>query len=98
MAVRFRVVHRYQVIVRFSLDKACQGIRDDMKKELESAGLVKTGTSTWESNELSLKAAASRLANVFQLLASAGDTTNPMCRLDHMWVYIAKARPIKSPS
>jgi hypothetical protein len=76
----------WRVIVRFSLNNDQKStVRNEIQAILSSAGIVNTGTGTWEAAAADETKVASQLSELLARLASAGGQG---VGLDHVWIYI----------
>ena len=80
----------WRVIVRFSLndDKNSQ-LRNKLEKSLQSHGINRTKTATYESASADQQEAANVLANLLKTLGEANlsaDGDSPS--LCHLWIYV----------
>lgn len=85
----------WRVIVRFSLngDGGNSALRNTIASILQTHGIARTATGTWESAALQPVDAAACMAQVVTQLANPGTVTgvNPAAHLDHIWIYIDTA-------
>jgi hypothetical protein len=77
----------YRVILRVSYT-ADNGsvIRNTLRPFMDAAGLVNTGTGTWESEAAELSLASASLASILTELGGLDDPTGSF--LKHVWIYI----------
>src|SRR5579862_7558133 len=89
-----KVLGNWRVIVRFSLDyDKNSAVRNYMAPILESCGIKRRRTGTWESRtpHVDPHDAATQLSKVFRTLAdpkSKVGAAGPHAELDHIWIYI----------
>lgn len=91
----------YRVILRFSLNSDLNSaVRNFLEPlitgklpGLPPAGLLNTGTGTWESPSISLQSACLIMSGVLANLSTANALpgADPSVVLDHLWLYIDKA-------
>lgn len=88
----------WRVLIRFSLDDdKGSKIRNALKRDLESGGICRTKTGTWESKEphLTPDAAVKQLNRVLTKLSNPRHNVSgvhPWAKLDHIWFYIERVR------
>lgn len=82
----------YRVILRVSYTADARStIRNALLPFMEAAGLVNTGTGTWESEETELSVASASLASILTELGGLDDPGGSF--LKHVWIYIDRPRP-----
>jgi hypothetical protein len=82
-----------RVILRFSLNNdSGSSLRNQVVPTLEAAGLTKSKTGTWESDNISLLAASQLLGNALGQISDAELTSG--ARLDHFWIYIDRTEDV----
>lgn len=80
---------RWRVIARISLtkDKGSALRNQYIKPRLEGCGMRRTKTGTWESSGSDPRAAAKKLPEVVQKMASLTDQIHGPI-MNHLWLYI----------
>jgi hypothetical protein len=98
VTITTKVPGNWRVIVRFSLDyDKSSAVRNTLAPMLESCGVRRTKTGTWESRaqHCTPAAASAQLRRVLRVLehpqAHVGGA-GPHALLDHLWVYIDRVR------
>jgi hypothetical protein len=82
----------YRVILRVSYTADTGSIiRNALLPFMTSAGLVNTGTGTWESEATELSVASASLASILTELGGLDDPNGSF--LKHVWIYIDRPRP-----
>ena len=96
MALIIKVRDNWRVIVRLSLDHdKNSSIRNTIALALESAGIRRTKTGTWESKDAHCAPAAAtkQLQTMLKILENLHKTQDaPHALLDHLWIYVDRVR------
>ena len=88
---------KWRVIIRMSFDgDKGSKLRYQIEKRLNECGIAfAQSTGTWEGAAVDAVAAATQLRKVMAHLAKHVQATQGLCfqsELDHLWVYIDRAR------
>lgn len=81
----------WRAIIRFSLDYDIGSkVRNAIAPVLESAGITRTATGTWESTHATPSEAAAQVSSMLGIMANPQQVTGVehYTRMDHVWIYM----------
>jgi hypothetical protein len=71
-------------------------LRSKVAKCLAACGLKSVGTGTWERQSVSSVDAAKQFATILDQLSDPSQVGVRRAQLDHLWIYIDRAKPPKA--